>query len=276
MYKYRDFVKNFSGTPQKKYGQNFLVEEFYLEKICKYSQINALDNIIEVGPGLGFLTEKILDCSPNKLDCIEIDKNLYSNLKTRVQGRENVHLHNVDAMQYDFSTILNAESKIVANLPYNISVPLLMRIAKDFVISPSMFVLLQKEVAERICAKEGKKYGAVSVIMNFLFNTQQLFDVPPESFLPAPKVNSTFIKIIPKSDITERRKLVFKLEKLCKLAFSQRRKTFIKTLAQYNCKNISLENLLEDMYINKGDRPEEISVSQYVSLVSFLDKQKLI
>ena len=275
MSKYTEYLRKSSIIPQKRFGQNFLVDEGFLNKIINYANISSEDDIVEIGPGLGFLTELITNKSPDKIDCIEIDPDLCNLLRGNFLNFSFLHLHNVDAMRFDFASVLSEKTKIVANLPYNISVPLLMKLLKEYIFAPDMYVLVQKEVAQRICSLGGKKFGTVSVISNFLANTEILFDIPPEAFNPKPKVHSTFIKISPKNDYLEKKKLFHHIEKLCKILFMKKRKKLIKIL-NGNFKETYFLDILNDLNINPEIRPENLSIEQLADLAQHLNILKLI
>ncbi len=253
--------------PRKRFGQNFLRDEIIIDRIITAISPNKNDHIIEIGPGLGVLTEKLLP-QVHKLDVIEIDRDLIPKLKNKFKDFKNLTIHSADALTFDFKKLVNEDQKlrIVGNLPYNISSPLLFHLISQLNAIKDMCFLLQKEVVERLCASSGiKSYGRLSVMVQYFCQATNLFIVPPEAFKPKPKVNSAMVHLIPHKKIPFIAKNIKVLENVVRLAFTQRRKTLQNAL-----KKIILTESLSKIDIDPKKRPEQITIEQYVKISNFL------
>jgi 16S rRNA (adenine1518-N6/adenine1519-N6)-dimethyltransferase len=205
---------------RKRFGQNFLTDNTIIERIIKTIAPKATDNLLEIGPGQGAITLPLLQ-HLKTLHAIEIDRDLIARLKTL--GKKNLIIHESDALKFDLSTLPNP-LRIVGNLPYNISSPLLFHFLNNTDKIIDMTFMLQKEVVERMVADSGSKiYGRLSVMMQAFFELELVFIVPPESFEPAPKVDSAIVYLKPLKQPKTQNLAVF--EKIVKAAFSKRRKT---------------------------------------------------
>ena len=205
---------------RKRFGQNFLIDDQIVNRIVATISPKKNDNIVEIGPGKGALTFPLLE-HLEYLSVIEIDRDLISLLKSKKQ--EKLIIYEADALKFDYDVISN-NLRIVGNLPYNISSPLLFRLLSEKNQIIDMTFMLQKEVADRIVAKHGSKtYGRLSVMMQTFFEVESMFTVPKESFHPKPKIESAILYLKTRAKpLTENTKL---LEKIVKISFSQRRKT---------------------------------------------------
>ncbi len=257
---------------KKHLGQNFLVDKYFISKIVDSVNISDQYNIVEIGPGLGALTQYLMTrCE--KLNVIEYDKDVIPLLRQNCQHLGSLNVYLQDVLTFDFNTLYTPNQKkliIAGNLPYNISSPILFYLSKyTNIISHAVF-MLQKEVVERICAQPGtKQYGRISVMLQYLFKTEALFDVPPDAFKPKPKVTSQIIRLTPKTTIEHKATNIEQLSSVVKTAFSQRRKTIKNTL-----KNIADLSILESAGISPSARPETISVDQYVTLSNAMIAQE--
>jgi 16S rRNA (adenine1518-N6/adenine1519-N6)-dimethyltransferase len=205
---------------RKRFGQNFLTDNTIIERIIKTIAPKATDNLLEIGPGQGAITLPLLQYLKT-LHAIEIDRDLIARLKTL--GKKNLIIHESDALKFDLSTLPNP-LRIVGNLPYNISSPLLFHFLNNTDKIIDMTFMLQKEVVERMVADSGSKiYGRLSVMMQAFFELELVFIVPPESFEPAPKVDSAIVYLKPLKQPKTQNLAMF--EKIVKAAFSKRRKT---------------------------------------------------
>jgi len=249
-----------SHQARKRFGQNFLVDNQIVNRIIATISPKKSDNIVEIGPGMGALTFPLLE-HLDHLSVIEIDRDLISLLKSKKQKK--LAIYEADALKFNYGQISN-NLRIVGNLPYNISSPLLFHLllSKDQIID--MTFMLQKEVADRIVAKQGSKiYGRLSVMMQTFFEAESIFTVPKESFDPQPKIESSIIYLKTRiKPLTENTTL---LEKIVKVSFSQRRKTL------KNC----LKSILtqEQTEVDLSQRAEMLSVENFITLMKDYEKQ---
>ena len=221
----REIIKEYKFKPKKKLGQNFLHDKNIISSIVNKANVEDED-IIEIGPGPGILTESILNNKAKSLLVIEKDNSFEINLKKiKNNYKDNFDYLINDVIDFDFKTLAKKNYKFVSNLPYNISVPFILKMIKirKIISWKEMVLMVQKEVAERITADIGtKNYGRLSIMVNLNNNVKKLFNVKPSSFIPRPKVDSTVIKISPKNKHINVNDEVF--EKIVKVCFSQRRK----------------------------------------------------
>ena len=266
----REIIKKYNIKPKKKLGQNFLHDKNIISSII--NNVNVKDeDIIEIGPGPGMLTENILKNKARSLLVIEKDDSFEVNLKKiKNKYKDNfIYLIN-DVIDFDFNKLKKKEYKIVSNLPYNISVPFILKMIKiRRVISwKDMVLMVQKEVAERITAEIGtKNYGRLSIMVNLNNDVKKLLNVKPSSFIPKPKVDSTVIKISPKNKNLNINEEIF--EKIVKICFSQRRKKIKNNLDQLNT-NTSL--LLELSNIDPDIRAENINIEGFLRISKNYEK----
>ncbi len=246
--------------PRKRFGQNFLVDEQVINQIVSTVSPKKNDTVIEIGPGKGALTFPLIS-HLEKIHVIEIDRDLISLLQKK--NNKKISIHESDALVFNFDQF-KQNIRIVGNLPYNISSPLLFHLLnyRDNIID--MTLMLQKEVVDRIVAPAGSKvYGRISVIMQAFFDAELVFMVPKESFDPQPKIESAILYLK-----TKRKPLVQDskpLEEIVKIAFSQRRKTL------KNCLKSVLDQSQTD--IDLSQRAEMLSVENFVTLMNDYEKQ---
>lgn len=215
-------------VPRKRFSQNFLVDATVIEAIVAAIAPRTGDNMVEIGPGQGALTGP-LTRRVGHLHVIEIDRDLAAALRDRY-SREEVTVHEADALAFDLRT-LGARLRVIGNLPYHISTPILFRLVECAGQLHDVHVMLQKEVVERMVAPAGgSDYGRLSVMLQYHFDMERVLDVPPEAFYPRPKVDSAVVRMIPHAaPVTARDERV--LQQVVTLAFAQRRKTLRNTLA---------------------------------------------
>ena len=266
----REIIKEYNIKPKKKLGQNFLHDKNIISSII--NNVNVKDeDIIEIGPGPGMLTENILKNKARSLLVIEKDDSFEVNLKKiKNKYKDNFTYLIHDVIDFDFNKLIKKEYKIVSNLPYNISVPFILKMIKiRGVISwKDMVLMVQKEVAERITADIGtKNYGRLSIMVNLNNDVEKLLNVKPSSFIPKPKVDSTVIKISPKNKNLNINEEIF--EKIVKICFSQRRKKIKNNLDQLNT-NTSL--LLELSNIDPDIRAENINIEGFLRISKNYEK----
>ena len=266
----REIIKEYNIKPKKKLGQNFLHDKNIISSII--NNVNVKDeDIIEIGPGPGILTENILKNKAKSLLVIEKDDSFEVNLKKiKNKYKDNfIYLIN-DVIDFDFNKLKKKEYKIVSNLPYNISVPFILKMIKirRIISWKDMVLMVQKEVAERITADIGtKNYGRLSIMVNLNNDVEKLLNVKPSSFIPKPKVDSTVIKISPKNKNLNINEEIF--EKIVKICFSQRRKKIKNNLDQLNT-NTSL--LLELSNIDPDIRAENINIEGFLRISKNYEK----
>ncbi len=249
--------------PRKNFGQNFLTDDHVIEQILSYFQTNKIDKVIEIGPGLGALTKPLLQSLPH-LTVIEIDRDLAHAMAQHFPP-SNLNIICQDALKIDYSRF-GSELRLIGNLPYNISTPLLFHFFKFIKSIKDMHFMLQKEVVDRIVAKPGSKaYGRLSVIIQYQCLAEPLFSIAPESFNPVPKVNSSFFRLVPYQVNPYPDIALEQLELVTHQAFSMRRKTLAN-----NLKGLINRQDLGSLDINPDDRPEQISIDNYVKIAQFI------
>ena len=246
---------------RKRFGQNFLVDSGVIQKIIGSFNIKPGDHIIEIGPGRGALTQPLSDSRCN-LILIEIDRDLATELSVRFP---NAVLVNQNVMTIDFNLFAKESLiRIIGNLPYNISTPLLFKLFDSGEHIRDMHFMLQREVVDRMTAKPSTKaYGRLSVMTQLHCNTEKLFEVPPEAFSPRPKVQSAIIRLTPKKRATDVDSQL--LESILVQAFSMRRKTIRNALRKF----LTVDEL-ESLHLNPQLRPENLTIEDYLSCTRFV------
>ena len=254
----------------KSLGQNFLFDEHYLNKIVESGQITKEDTVLEIGPGLGVLTTRLAE-KAKKVIAVEIDRNLIPILEDVTKDYGNVTVINQDILKTDINSLLQHETsvKIIANLPYYITTPILMKLLEEKQKVDCIVVMIQKEVAQRIVASPGTKdYGALTLTINYYSNPNILFLVPPGAFIPAPKVDSAVIRL----DILEHPPVSVRDEtmlfRLIKAAFGQRRKTYANALSSYFPKlgKTAIKTALAECRFPENCRGETLSLADFAIL----------
>lgn len=250
-------------TPRKRFGQNFLVDPGIIAAIIQAIAPQRGDRVVEIGPGLGALTDPLLE-RLDHLAVVEIDRDLIARMKQRV-GAERLTLHEGDALAFDFAS-LGARLRLVGNLPYNISTPLLFHLAGYADHVYDMHFMLQREVVERMVAVPGDaECGRLSIMLQYRFHLEWLLDVPPESFDPPPKVQSAVVRLIPKpaAELLARDEAL--LARVVTAAFSQRRKMLRNTL-----KGVLDDGGFKALAIDPTRRAEDLGADDYVRIANFL------
>ena len=261
---------------KKRFGQNFLIDKSVINHIVDSIQPQADDVMIEIGPGLGAITRPLLT-RLNSLNVIELDRDIIPKLmmNCEIADIENKHkliVNESDVLKFDFASFQSQQAelkqhddvklRIVGNLPYNISTPVLFHLLNYRHLIQDMHFMLQKEVVDRIVAVPGvKNYGRLSVMLQTFCDTQALFEVHPHAFQPPPKVDSAILRLIPRAQDEDRIDNFSLYEKLIRQAFSQRRKTLKNTL-----KGLCSSEQIEQSGLSPGQRAEELSIKNFVKL----------
>lgn len=252
--------------PRKRFGQNFLKDSMVIDRILHAISAQPEDNMLEIGPGHGALTLPLLK-QLKQLTVIEIDRDLQAELSKLPEAGERLHIVGEDALNVDFSRF-GENVRVVGNLPYNISTPLIMRLMNDIHQIKDMHFMLQKEVVQRMAAVPGTKaYGRLTVMLQYFCEVDDLFDVPPSAFFPPPKVNSAIVRIRGHSVSPYDKVDIRQFSALVTQAFSMRRKTLAN-----NLKKLMSAQDLEALSISPGDRPEQISIKDFVKIANFIAK----
>lgn len=246
---------------RKRFGQNFLTDPNIIRKIVDAIAPQAGQNMVEIGPGLGAMTDPLL-ARLGHLQVVEIDRDLIARLHERY-APEQLTVHEGDALKFDFAT-LGADLRVVGNLPYNISTPLLFHLASFADQVRDMTFMLQKEVVMRMVANPGSgEYGRLSVMLQYRFRMGRVFDVPPGAFRPVPKVMSSIVRLVPRALDTLAARDDALLGRIVTAAFGQRRKTLRNTLREFID-----EQGLAALGIDPGNRAERLSVADYVAIAN--------
>jgi len=249
---------------RKRFGQHFLADPGVVDAIIRAVHPTKEDVIVEIGPGQGAITDALAR-NAGHLHAIELDRDLVAQLRRQYDGNPNVTVHEADALQFDFSS-LGDRIRVVGNLPYNISTPLLFHLLKFRSQILDMHFMLQKEVVARMAAGPGSKaYGRLGIMLGCHLNIESLFDVPPEAFDPPPEVTSAVVRLDPLPPGTFDIHDEARLSTLVTTAFMQRRKTLRNSL-----KKLVDRPDFEALGIDAGQRPEQVSISDYIRLSNYL------
>lgn len=261
-------LNKYNVHPNKKLGQNFLFDEQSLQTIAQ--DVTEEDTVIEIGPGLGTLTA-ILAEKANKVIAIELDGNMVNILKKRFKLYNNVQIIQDDILNVDIDKIA-PKAKVVANLPYYITTSIITKLIKTNI--KEITILIQKEVAERICAEPGtKKAGAITYFVRYYADSKIIANVPKEYFIPSPEVESSIVKIIKKDKKAveiNNENLFFEI---IKINFTQRRKTILNSLSSIISKEV-LKNILKECKINENVRGENLSIDQFAMIANKYEELK--
>ena len=254
---------------RKRFGQNFLVDQSVINHIVRAIHPQQVDKLVEIGPGKGALTAPLVEACP-QLQVIELDKDLIPILLAQFAKYQQFKIHQCDALKFNFSSLISAGEKlrVVGNLPYNISTPLIFHLLSFENIIADMYFMLQKEVVLRLAANPGEKnYGRLSVMTQYHCEISHLFDVPAESFRPAPKVESAIVHLLPYNEKPIVAKDESHFQQLVNIAFQQRRKTLRNALKSYA---EEIEERSAKIEIDFTLRAENLSVRDYVNLSNTL------
>ena len=264
-------------TANKNLGQNFLIDDETVAGIVEAASVSKEDLIIEIGPGLGTLTKELLERA-GKVICIELDKRMIEILEDRFSMYDNFKVINEDVLKVNLKDLIQKEkiknTKIVANLPYYITTPIIMKLLEDKLDIETITVMIQKEVADRLVTEPGTgDTGAITYAIHYYTNPKRILEVPNTSFIPSPKVNSTVVKL----NILKTPSIEVKNEKqlfdIIKTAFMQKRKTLVNALAnsgKYGSKE-QVEKTLQKLEIDLKIRPEKMRLEQFAKLSNLIE-----
>ena len=273
-----DIIKKYNFNFRKDYGQNFLIDANILEKIVESAEITKEDCVLEIGPGIGTMTQYLCEAA-RQVIAVEIDKELIPILSDTLRDYDNVEVINQDILKIDLEALVEEKNngrpiKVVANLPYYITTPIIMGLFEKNVPIDSITVMVQKEVADRMQVGPGTKdYGALSLAVQYYSKPEIMVNVSPNCFIPAPKVGSAVIKLSKyenKPVMAKDEKLLFKV---IRAAFNQRRKTLMNALknsSELNVDKDKLSGILERMGLSQTVRGEALTLEQFALLSDYL------
>ncbi len=253
-------------TPRKRFGQHFLVDPGVISAIVRAIAPTAGNIMVEIGPGLGALTRPLLQ-TLDHLHAVEIDRDIVSRLQQHLPA-ERLTIHSGDALEFDF-TALGEDVRVVGNLPYNISTPLLFHLSTAAKRLADLHFMLQQEVVARMVAKHASAaYGRLSVMLQYHFDMEWLFNVPPQAFRPPPKVESAVVRLIPWRPLPYLAMNEALFSRVVAAAFAQRRKILRNTLKQF----LHADELTA-LNIDAGRRAETLSVAEFVAIANYLHQR---
>lgn len=262
-------IRRFGLSLSKKLGQNFLISEQAVDQIVGAANLTPQDTVLEVGPGIGTLTQGLAETGASVV-AVELDTRLVDVLSTTLEGYDNIRIVHGDILKIDISReIQAAKYKVVANLPYYITTPIIMTLLEQRLPVEVLVTMVQKEVAERMIASPGgKDYGALSVAVQYYTEPAILFDVPPASFIPAPAVDSSVVRCVvrekPPVDLVEERRFF----QVVKAAFSQRRKTLSNALKTTGLSADHISHILSTAGIDPMRRGETLTLAEFAAVAN--------
>lgn len=267
----KSLEKKFGFRPQKRLGQNFLIDGNIKNKLLEASGLERRDTVVEVGPGLGQLTFD-MSLRAKAVIAVEFDKKIFSILADLAAGRDNIRLLHQDFLKTDIRSIIPAGNKVkvVSNLPYCISTPVILKLLENKEYIESALLTLQKEVADRLCAEPGsRQYGSLTLFASFFAEIKKLFIIRKNSFYPVPKVDSAVILLTPRREPPVKVADESVLLGLIRAGFSSRRKTLINALSAKNFRGLSrntIQKILHDAGISEGIRAEALSLQDFAAI----------
>jgi 16S rRNA (adenine1518-N6/adenine1519-N6)-dimethyltransferase len=265
-----EYAANSGHVPRKRFGQHFLHDQGILRRIVESIFVQPGERIVEIGPGEGALTLPLLRAA-GKLTAIELDRDLIEPLREKARGVGELEVINADVLTVDFSTLAgDAKLRIVGNLPYNISTPILFHCLEHAAHIADMHFMLQKEVVDRMAAAPGSKvYGRLSVMLQFRCSVEPLLHVPPGAFRPPPKVDSAVVRLVPRPVASLPNVDAKLLTEVVRAAFGQRRKTLSNAL-----RGVATSAEMEAVGIDPRARAEQLPVSAFVNLAQHLSADR--
>lgn len=258
-------MTQYQNRTKKRFGQHFLHDTHIINSLLRSIYPKSDQQIIEIGPGGGALTFPLLD-QIDHLEVIELDRDVIAWWREQTDLADKLTIHAQDALTVDFKALVRKNKiRVVGNLPYNISTPLIFHLLEQADVIQDMHFMLQKEVVDRLVAEVGDKdHGRMAVMVQYLCDTEFLFDVPPTAFNPPPKVNSAVVRLTPRTHITEPVRDIKKMSQLVAQAFAQRRKTL-----RNNLKGVISVEGLESLGINPSTRAEALEVHDFVRMTNY-------
>ena len=278
----KEVISRYPFAFQKKFGQNFLIDPHVLDKIIRSADITKEDCVIEIGPGIGSVTQALIE-NAGKVISIEIDDQLIPILTEQFGSYPNFKLIHKDVLKVDLKKLIEEESpnrkvKVVANLPYYITTPIIMALLENELPIESITVMVQKEVADRLASKpSSKQYGAITVSVNYYSTTYLVANVPRNCFMPRPNVDSAVIQLKLYDEPPVKVNNTKQLFKIIKAAFILRRKTLLNTLAAHGDLGIEkdkLKVLLDESGIGAQTRGETLSIEDFARLSDYIDANR--
>lgn len=275
----KELLKQFNFRMTKSLGQNFLIDKSILDKIIEGSELSKDDYVLEIGPGMGSMTQKLCE-NAEKVVAVEIDKNLLPVLQVTLAEYDNITIINNDILKLDLKKVFaehfgEKRVKVIANLPYYITTPIIMKLLEEKLNLKSITIMVQKEVGDRIKASPGgKDYGALSVAVQYYAKPSQVLLVPPHSFIPQPEVDSIVLKL----EILEKPAVEVESESLyfrvVKASFGQRRKTLLNALTagNFGLSKEQLREVLNSVNVEENRRGETLSLQEFANIANKLSK----
>lgn len=276
--KTKEVLAKYNMSAKKKFGQNFLIDSGVLEGIVEAAGVTENDCVLEIGPGIGSLTQCLAEAA-GKVVAVEIDKGLIPVLQDTLSEYDNVTVINEDILKVDIDRIVTESNngrpiKVVANLPYYITTPIIMKLFEKGALIESITVMIQKEVADRMAAEPGNKdYGSLSLAVGYYAEARKVMDVPPSSFIPQPGVGSSVVNLVrytePKVSVKDEKYLF----EIIRTSFNQRRKTLSNSLSNNPGLGVSRDdvtNALHEMGVDEKARGEILSLEQFAELSDIL------
>ena len=262
-------IKAHDFSFKRRFGQNFLIDSHVLDKIIRGAEIGKEDAVLEIGPGIGTLTQALCEAA-GEVTAVEIDRDLIPILEKTLAAYDNVRIINEDILKLDLSAISEKPLKVVANLPYYITTPIIMGLFESGAPLLSITVMVQKEVADRMqAAPGGKDYGALSLAVQYYAEAEIIANVPPNCFIPRPGVGSAVIRLTKHTAPPVQPKDEKFMFRLIRAAFAQRRKTLVNTLRNDSSLSYSreqLETVLAAMGLPAAVRGERLSLAEFAEL----------
>ena len=277
-----EVLQKYQFNFQKRFGQNFLIDSYVLEKIIREAGIKKDDMVLEIGPGIGTMTQYLAEAA-REVVAIEIDKNLIPILEDTLSEYENVTIINEDVLKVDLKQLVLDKNqgkpiKVVANLPYYITTPIIMELLESKLSIESITIMVQKEVADRMQEGPGsKEYGALSLAVQYYAKPEIVANVPCNCFMPRPKVGSAVIRLtLHQNPVIEVEDEEF-MFRLIRASFNQRRKTLVNGIGNAPNINVGKEEVaraLEEMGLSVSIRGEMLSLNEFAALANLLSKKK--
>jgi len=259
---------------KKKYGQNFLTDQNnILDRIIEVSNPCENEEILEIGPGEGALTELLLKKS-KRVNCVEIDTDLEKLLKLKFENEKKFNLIMGDILEVDLNEVLVSNTKVIANIPYYITSPIVNKLISHRDKINEIYLMVQKEVGERICATSGKERSILTLAVEFFGKGEYLFTIPKESFTPIPKVDSGFISIKLHNDKKYENEISEELFfKYVKASFSNKRKNIVNNLSTLHFSKDFIKEKLEILGISPNERAENITIDKFIELANLFENK---